>query len=165
MHSPTCCRRCMAFWMCSSVTRSMLPPRPERDRDSLRSDTFFRAVSSCPAATSLNINQPTYRTDSPDKRQKHVPTPMALKSNSTTRISLSQKIADNVKVLYHARSIVDQGRDSATQKHGLLLRDAPATSRDTSGTKSEYVPYSSKNASKASQGRFKGDPVIHRLRA
>lgn len=56
----TCCRRWMAFWMCSSVCRSMPPLRPERDLDILRSDTFLSAVSSWPAATRLSTKINTH---------------------------------------------------------------------------------------------------------
>ena len=96
----TCCRRCMAFWMCSSVWRSIPPPLPDRDRDILRSDTFFRAVSSCPAATSLNVNRAAwYRTNRPETTAKHAPTdspntrkhaprPTALRRNSTAPTAL-----------------------------------------------------------------------------
>ena len=59
--------------MCrSSVWRSLLPPpRPESDRDIRRSETFFSAVRSCPAATNLPPARSTKNAKPRDTRDRH----------------------------------------------------------------------------------------------
>lgn len=154
----------MAFWMCSSVWRSIPPPRPERDREILRSDTFLRAVSSCPAATSLSINQSTRdRTNNPETTRKHAPTDSpetrkhaprltALRINSTAPKPLPQNYQNYARRILHVVRVVEILRH---RKNGPLLRDAPETigSPDVLGTKASACP----KLPRTYEGRDKGN--------